>query len=115
MRKWKTNLESFHRTSDSKNGDESVNSNTSSPGIKFRLGERAPRLIHESDVSMCMICWKMFGFGSSRHHCRACGCILCSNCSNHQLPLNYRYVFPYKNTVFLKKSGQNYLFYRNSI
>ena len=106
MRKWKTNLETFRNLNDSKNSyqkdnssfddEESVNSNISSNShcvnqrIKFRLGERAPRLIHETDVSMCMICWKIFGFGSSRHHCRACGNILCSNCSTRQLPLNYR-------------------------
>lgn len=37
--------------------------------------------IVDSDVSNCMICGTEFWFGVRRHHCRACGMLLCSSCS----------------------------------
>jgi len=58
------------------------------------LGERAPRLLCQNDVSMCSYCWKAFSSFSSKHHCMACGNIICSNCASNTLSLKYRYSKP---------------------
>jgi hypothetical protein len=35
-----------------------------------------------ASVTGCMMCLKEFGMFSTRHHCRACGDIVCSDCAN---------------------------------
>jgi hypothetical protein len=41
--------------------------------------------IADCDVNTCMICLKEFWFGYRRHHCRACGLIVCTNCSPYRV------------------------------
>ncbi|XP_071961170.1 FYVE, RhoGEF and PH domain-containing protein 1-like [Antedon mediterranea] len=38
---------------------------------------------------MCMRCALDFGLTRRRHHCRACGVVVCSRCSNQQAELAY--------------------------
>ncbi|TMW57101.1 hypothetical protein Poli38472_003026 [Pythium oligandrum] len=57
---------------------------------------RAPVWVPDEDRSACMECHKKFGsLGTRRHHCRYCGRLLCSKCTNchlrgSQLPFRQR-------------------------
>ncbi|XP_076804222.1 uncharacterized protein LOC143448385 isoform X2 [Clavelina lepadiformis] len=54
------------------------------------LGTRAPRWIKDNEVTMCMTCSKPFNkLLRRRHHCRACGKVVCSKCSMHETTLQY--------------------------
>ena len=33
--------------------------------------------VHDADVHHCMICESDFGFFKRKHHCRACGSVVC--------------------------------------
>ncbi|KAG4303388.1 hypothetical protein PCK1_000352 [Pneumocystis canis] len=37
----------------------------------------------DSDVLLCPFCKKAFSFFHRKHHCRKCGCVVCSNCSSN--------------------------------
>lgn len=54
------------------------------------LGERAPVWVHDQRVSMCQGCLREFKLYFRRHHCRACGSVVCSDCSRHHYPLRYQ-------------------------
>uniref|UniRef100_H2Y6T5 FYVE, RhoGEF and PH domain-containing protein 4 n=1 Tax=Ciona savignyi TaxID=51511 RepID=H2Y6T5_CIOSA len=66
---------------------------TSHPFIDIEdadLGTRAPRWIKDNEVTMCMCCSKRFNnLLRRRHHCRACGRVVCSECSEHKFTLQY--------------------------
>lgn len=34
----------------------------------------------KDELSVCMICFKKFGLRNSKHHCRACGNLICNAC-----------------------------------
>ncbi|KAL4645855.1 FYVE, RhoGEF and PH domain-containing protein 2 [Arapaima gigas] len=78
---------------------ESFKAVTSSPGSEEQkvevveqqeLGKRAPRWIRDSLVSMCMCCGDKFNaLIRRRHHCRACGQVVCWRCSDFKAPLPY--------------------------
>uniref|UniRef100_A0A8C9VT02 FYVE, RhoGEF and PH domain-containing protein 4-like n=1 Tax=Scleropages formosus TaxID=113540 RepID=A0A8C9VT02_SCLFO len=54
------------------------------------LGKRAPRWIRDNEVTMCMKCKEMFNaLTRRRHHCRACGFVVCWKCSDYKAPLEY--------------------------
>ncbi|XP_058842442.1 FYVE, RhoGEF and PH domain-containing protein 4-like isoform X4 [Acipenser ruthenus] len=54
------------------------------------LGKRAPRWIRDNEVTMCMKCKEPFNaLTRRRHHCRACGFVVCWKCSDHKAPLEY--------------------------
>ncbi|XP_071960795.1 uncharacterized protein [Antedon mediterranea] len=53
------------------------------------LGRKAPVWIPDGRVTMCMICTCEFTITWRRHHCRACGKVVCGNCSDNKLPLSY--------------------------
>uniref|UniRef100_A0A8C4N6P0 FYVE, RhoGEF and PH domain-containing protein 6 n=1 Tax=Eptatretus burgeri TaxID=7764 RepID=A0A8C4N6P0_EPTBU len=57
--------------------------------LETELGNKAPIWIPDSRVSMCMICTCDFTLTWRRHHCRACGKIICQACSQHRFPLKY--------------------------
>lgn len=56
----------------------------------FVLGAKAPLWVPDARVTMCMLCTCGFTFTWRRHHCRACGRVVCGNCSNNKAPLHYR-------------------------
>jgi hypothetical protein len=33
--------------------------------------------VHDADVQHCMVCRSDFGFFKRKHHCRACGSVVC--------------------------------------
>ncbi|KAM5279658.1 FYVE, RhoGEF and PH domain-containing protein 5 [Ctenodactylus gundi] len=53
------------------------------------LGERPPTLVPVAHVMMCMNCGCDFSLTLRRHHCHACGKIVCRNCSRNKYPLKY--------------------------
>ncbi|XP_069110952.1 LOW QUALITY PROTEIN: FYVE, RhoGEF and PH domain-containing protein 6-like [Argopecten irradians] len=55
----------------------------------FKKGEEAPVWIPDSRVTMCMMCTSEFSVIHRRHHCRACGKVLCHYCSMYKVPLKY--------------------------
>ncbi|KAM8930820.1 FYVE, RhoGEF and PH domain-containing protein 5 [Pelodytes ibericus] len=53
------------------------------------LGERPPSVLHMSHAVMCMNCGSDFTLTLRRHHCHACGKIVCRSCSRNKYPLKY--------------------------
>ncbi|XP_067684488.1 FYVE, RhoGEF and PH domain-containing protein 2-like isoform X1 [Haliotis asinina] len=52
------------------------------------LGRRAPRWIPDDAATMCMRCQAGFSAFRRRHHCRACGWVVCGKCCR-KAPLAY--------------------------
>ncbi|NXO25202.1 FGD5 protein, partial [Cisticola juncidis] len=57
--------------------------------LGIALGERPPPLVPVSHVMMCMNCGCDFTLTLRRHHCHACGKIVCRNCSRNKYPMRY--------------------------
>ncbi|GFT90680.1 FYVE, RhoGEF and PH domain-containing protein 6 [Nephila pilipes] len=56
---------------------------------EFVLGKKAPVWIPDARVTMCQLCTSEFTVTFRRHHCRACGKVICSICSSNRIPLAY--------------------------
>ncbi|XP_034735556.1 FYVE, RhoGEF and PH domain-containing protein 6-like [Etheostoma cragini] len=53
------------------------------------LGSKAPIWIPDPRTTMCMICTCEFTLTWRRHHCRACGKVVCQSCSTNKYGLEY--------------------------
>ncbi|KAJ8007026.1 hypothetical protein DPEC_G00113300 [Dallia pectoralis] len=53
------------------------------------LGSKAPIWIPDLRATMCMICTCEFTLTWRRHHCRACGKVVCQTCSSNKYYLEY--------------------------
>uniref|UniRef100_A0A3B4VKM9 FYVE, RhoGEF and PH domain containing 6 n=2 Tax=Seriola dumerili TaxID=41447 RepID=A0A3B4VKM9_SERDU len=53
------------------------------------LGSKAPIWIPDPRTTMCMICTCEFSLTWRRHHCRACGKVVCQSCSSNKYRLEY--------------------------
>uniref|UniRef100_A0A8C5U5Z3 FYVE, RhoGEF and PH domain containing 2 n=1 Tax=Malurus cyaneus samueli TaxID=2593467 RepID=A0A8C5U5Z3_9PASS len=54
------------------------------------LGLRAPQWVRDNLVTMCMRCKEPFNaITRRRHHCRACGYVVCARCSDYKAELQY--------------------------
>lgn len=53
------------------------------------LGSKAPIWIPDLRTTMCMICTCEFTLTWRRHHCRACGKVVCQACSSNKFYLEY--------------------------
>ncbi|KAM6984734.1 FYVE, RhoGEF and PH domain-containing protein 6-like [Aplochiton taeniatus] len=53
------------------------------------LGSKAPIWIPDLRATMCMICTCEFTLTWRRHHCRACGKVVCQTCSTNKYYLEY--------------------------
>ncbi|XP_033845454.1 FYVE, RhoGEF and PH domain-containing protein 6 [Periophthalmus magnuspinnatus] len=53
------------------------------------LGSKAPIWIPDLRATMCMICTCEFTLTWRRHHCRACGKVVCQACSTNKYYLEY--------------------------
>ncbi|XP_068512994.1 FYVE, RhoGEF and PH domain-containing protein 2-like isoform X10 [Anas acuta] len=64
---------------------------TGNPTLKTEeLGCRAPQWVRDNLVTMCMRCKEPFNaIMRRRHHCRACGYVVCARCSEHKVKLQY--------------------------
>lgn len=54
------------------------------------LGLKEPTKLKSDSVSKCMECYTSFSMLKRRHHCHACGSVVCAKCSESKLPLPYR-------------------------
>ncbi|XP_069759573.1 FYVE, RhoGEF and PH domain-containing protein 4-like isoform X2 [Narcine bancroftii] len=73
------------RSAIAKEGDDQV------PEVSTaELGMRAPRWIRDNEVTLCMKCKEPFNaLTRRRHHCRACGYVVCWKCSDYKANLAY--------------------------
>ncbi|XP_008838282.1 FYVE, RhoGEF and PH domain-containing protein 2 isoform X2 [Nannospalax galili] len=64
---------------------------TQEPELQFEeLGLRAPQWVRDKMVTMCMRCQEPFNaLTRRRHHCRACGYVVCAKCSDYRAELKY--------------------------
>ena len=53
------------------------------------LGDTCPVWVPDSHVTMCQDCCVPFTLTCRRHHCRACGRVLCATCTDNKAPLRY--------------------------
>ncbi|XP_068208991.1 zinc finger FYVE domain-containing protein 16-like isoform X2 [Palaemon carinicauda] len=53
------------------------------------VGQVAPFWIPDDDAPKCQECGQKFTVIRRRHHCRACGRVLCAPCCHHKAPLPY--------------------------
>ncbi|KAM9786300.1 FYVE, RhoGEF and PH domain-containing protein 1 [Neosynchiropus ocellatus] len=54
------------------------------------LGKRAPTPVRENAVTLCMKCQEPFNsITKRRHHCKACGHVVCGKCSEFRARLSY--------------------------
>ncbi|KAM7135568.1 FYVE, RhoGEF and PH domain-containing protein 2 isoform 2-T2 [Molossus nigricans] len=54
------------------------------------LGLRAPQWVRDKMVTMCMRCREPFNaLTRRRHHCRACGYVVCARCSDYRAELKF--------------------------
>uniref|UniRef100_A0A674AUK1 FYVE, RhoGEF and PH domain containing 6 n=1 Tax=Salmo trutta TaxID=8032 RepID=A0A674AUK1_SALTR len=53
------------------------------------LGSKAPIWIPDLRATMCMVCTCEFTVTWRRHHCRACGKVVCQTCSSNKFYLEY--------------------------
>lgn len=79
------NLPSQSNEDFSINESNSTGSLTSAPD----LGRVPPYWIPDEMTKQCMHCDTKFSLIKRRHHCRACGLLLCSSCCNEKFHLHY--------------------------
>lgn len=79
------NLPSQSNEDFSINESNSTGSLTSAPD----LGRVPPYWIPDNMTNQCMHCDTKFSMIKRRHHCRACGLLLCSNCCSEKFLLHY--------------------------
>ncbi|KAG2470440.1 FGD5 protein, partial [Polypterus senegalus] len=70
-------------------GQHIVSSSEGRDKLWMGLGEKPPALVPVSHVMMCMNCTSDFTLTIRRHHCHACGKIVCRSCSRNKYPLKY--------------------------
>uniref|UniRef100_A0A8R1DK94 FYVE-type domain-containing protein n=2 Tax=Caenorhabditis japonica TaxID=281687 RepID=A0A8R1DK94_CAEJA len=56
---------------------------------ELQLGKSSPYWIPDSESPLCMLCNSKFTIITRRHHCRACGRVLCGSCCNEKAILEY--------------------------
>jgi hypothetical protein len=52
--------------------------------VFLRYGNYRVGWVLNDSTSECMLCKEPFGIIGARHHCRACGCIACSECCSER-------------------------------
>ncbi|CAL1536688.1 unnamed protein product [Lymnaea stagnalis] len=57
--------------------------------LMSNLGYQAPFWIPDAEANECMMCKLKFTMWKRRHHCRACGKVLCSSCCSQKAILPY--------------------------
>ncbi|XP_015117207.1 zinc finger FYVE domain-containing protein 9 isoform X2 [Diachasma alloeum] len=65
-------------------------SDNSSMDFGIILGKQPPFWIPDGDAPNCMLCDVKFNVIKRRHHCRACGKVLCNKCCSMKYRLEYQ-------------------------
>ncbi|XP_074107962.1 smad anchor for receptor activation isoform X3 [Cotesia typhae] len=65
-------------------------SDSSSMEFGIMLGKQPPFWVPDSEAPNCMMCDMRFTVIKRRHHCRACGKVLCNKCCNLKYRLEYQ-------------------------
>ncbi|XP_046489801.1 zinc finger FYVE domain-containing protein 9 isoform X1 [Neodiprion pinetum] len=81
----RVNLDTERETETSPNASE-----TSSLESGMVLGKQPPFWVPDSEAPFCMLCEAKFTVLKRRHHCRACGKVLCSKCCGMKYRLEYQ-------------------------
>ncbi|XP_067998250.1 FYVE, RhoGEF and PH domain-containing protein 4 isoform X3 [Melanerpes formicivorus] len=84
-------IEAFHQRNETfRNAIAKEYEDTPVEVSNAELGKRAPRWIRDNEVTMCMKCKEPFNaLTRRRHHCRACGHVVCWKCSDYKAHLEY--------------------------
>lgn len=85
----KSHLQSiFQNYSNSNQLSEGHLTNAANMSI-HQIGKTAPHWVPDNVTNFCMQCNQKFSFIKRRHHCRACGLVLCSACCSLKAKLEY--------------------------
>lgn len=71
-----------------------------------RTGYRGVGWIVDEDIDFCMICCKNFTLFFRQHHCRACGNIVCDDCSPNYFLIEEMHIFGPQRVCFQCYWGQ---------
>ena len=73
-------------------GDGGRNPEKGLKGLAELLGSEKPVLYPKGLAEVCQVdsCQREFGFLRWRHHCHACGAVVCRYCSKYEMPLKYQ-------------------------
>ncbi|XP_065148314.1 uncharacterized protein [Paramisgurnus dabryanus] len=82
-----TAIEDYNKDNSVKNPEMQVTQDVTDNDAQ--LGTKAPIWIPDQRATMCMICTCEFTLTWRRHHCRACGKVVCQACSSNKHPLKY--------------------------
>lgn len=70
-------------------GGASASGAVGASGGGMMVGHVAPFWIPDEDAPYCQECGQKFTVIRRRHHCRACGRVLCAQCCHDKAPLPY--------------------------
>uniref|UniRef100_A0A2K5HFX7 FYVE, RhoGEF and PH domain containing 4 n=1 Tax=Colobus angolensis palliatus TaxID=336983 RepID=A0A2K5HFX7_COLAP len=83
-------IDAFHQRHETFRNAIAKDNDIQSEVSTAELGKRAPRWIRDNEVTMCMKCKEPFNaLTRRRHHCRACGYVVCWKCSDYKAQLEY--------------------------
>uniref|UniRef100_A0A8D1TEB9 FYVE, RhoGEF and PH domain containing 4 n=1 Tax=Sus scrofa TaxID=9823 RepID=A0A8D1TEB9_PIG len=83
-------IDAFHQRHETFRNAIAKDNDIQSEVSTAELGKRAPRWIRDNEVTMCMKCKEPFNaLTRRRHHCRACGHVVCWKCSDYKAQLEY--------------------------
>ncbi|XP_006902243.1 PREDICTED: FYVE, RhoGEF and PH domain-containing protein 4 [Elephantulus edwardii] len=83
-------IDAFHQRNETFRNAIAKDNDIHSEVSTAELGKRAPRWIRDNEVTMCMKCKESFNaLTRRRHHCRACGHVVCWKCSDYKAQLEY--------------------------
>ncbi|XP_012575965.1 PREDICTED: FYVE, RhoGEF and PH domain-containing protein 4 isoform X1 [Condylura cristata] len=83
-------IDAFHQRNETFRNAIAKDNEVHSEVSTDELGKRAPKWIRDNEVTMCMKCRESFNaLTRRRHHCRACGHVVCWKCSDYKVPLEY--------------------------
>ena len=73
-----------------KDGSDGAPHESFHPGVVGELGDIVPIWVPNNRVAMCQACQAEFSLLVRRHHCRACGKVVCSSCGASRAPVRYK-------------------------
>ncbi|XP_069947975.1 uncharacterized protein [Cherax quadricarinatus] len=81
-------IRAIHETSQRKSSLK-LHFNPDQRTVDLDLGQKQPMLVRSDSVTKCMECGSQFTMVRRKHHCRACGAVVCSKCSSFKASVAY--------------------------